>query len=80
MKLSRRLNMTYKHMEYLHKKYGLVLHGSVFIFSLLLGIGLGMFLLLINVVQMKEKTKEIRNYEKQVMERLVKKIEAASPQ
>lgn len=72
--------MTYKHMEHLHKKYGLVLHGSVFIFSLLLGIGLGMLLLLINVVQMKEKTKEIRNYEKQVMERLVKKIEAASPQ
>ena len=71
--------MTYRQMEHLHKKYGLVLHGSLFIFSLLLGIGLGILVLLINVVQMKEKTKEMRNYELQVMERLVKKIEAASP-
>lgn len=73
------MRVTYSHLEHLHHKYGLVLHGSVFLFSLLLGMSLGIFILLMNLVNAKKQTQAMRVYEHQVMTKLVKQIEAATP-
>jgi len=70
--------MIYNKLEHAHKKYGLMLHSSVFIFSLLLGIGIGIFVLFINMVETTEKAKMVKQQEIQIMEKLVKKIEAAA--
>lgn len=69
----------YNHLEHLHKNYGLFLHGSVFIFSLFLGISLGILVLFITQAQAVEKNKQMKQYESQIMNQLVKKIEASTP-
>ncbi|MBI4067066.1 hypothetical protein HY407_01680 [Candidatus Gottesmanbacteria bacterium] len=74
------MKVVYNHLEHLHKKYGLALHSSIFMFSLLLGIGIGIVMLLVNLTELKMKTSQMKLYEQEVMDQLVKKIEAASPQ
>lgn len=68
---------TYKHLEHLHHKHGVMLHMSVFVFSLLLGIGIGVAAFTLNAVKMNFQKQEMQSYEEQVMNRIVQKIEAA---
>lgn len=79
MKIYNQVHSTYQQLEHIHHKYGLILHGSVFLFSLLLGISLGLIVLFINVTTVKRQTEQMKIYENQVMSKLVKKIEAAPP-
>lgn len=77
MNLSHSMKTIYKDLEFLHKKHGLALHGSIFIFSLLLGISMGILILMIKVTGEKQNMLMVKKYENQVMTQLVKKIEAA---
>lgn len=77
MKFIRQMKSTYNHLEHLHHKHGIALHLSIFAFSLLLGIGLGISIFTINAIQTKLQLQVMKDYEYQVMDRIVKKIEAA---
>lgn len=74
----RELHHIYNNLEEIHKNHGLVLHGSVFIFALLLGISVGIGAIIIEVAREKERMQVINSYEKQIMSQLVKKIEAST--
>ncbi len=77
MHIKKHMKITYQHLENLHHHYGVVLHGSVFLFSLFLGISIGILTLLFNVAKVKQQTQAMHSYENQIMNQLVKKIEAA---
>ncbi|MBI2611232.1 hypothetical protein HYW54_00610 [Candidatus Gottesmanbacteria bacterium] len=71
------MKSTYKHLEHLHYKHGLMLHTGVFVFSLLVGIGIGILAFTFNAFQAKLAREEMRRYETKVMEQIVSKVEAA---
>ena len=77
MKVIRQMKSTYLNLEHLHHKHGLALHLSVFVFSLLLGVGIGVIIFTVNAFQAKLQLKEMKEYEAMIMEKIVKKIEAA---
>lgn len=77
MRFMRKLKITYHHLEHLHHHYGLALHGTVFMFSLLIGISIGLLLFLISSAEAKRQMSLMKSYENRVMSQLVKKIEAA---
>jgi len=70
------MKITYKHLEHLHHQHGIMLHSSVFLFSLLLGIGIGILAFTVNTLQSRDQKEKMKQYEAVVMDKIVQKIEA----